>query len=215
MPTITGNIMQKINDSTDEDEIKMLLSLFENIDPSEIPAEALVDFVLTQTDDGHLWLATSDYSDTFEAIFALLSEVEMIRLPIALIYNALEHAVDWADDETDEDDGLNLSIRWATSLALLVQDEIYPIDDDILTRMKDHTQWQCRASAIDILAEMDRIAEIVPFLTDKDEDVATAAIFALPSSQETFDILNHILITKNVSDRVAEAALLKAHAFII
>ena len=203
--TLTDNVLAQINASNDDDEMQRLLNFFDDIDPSEIPIEELTEFVLTTTEDGHLWLATSEFTETFEAAFSLLCE-DSARLPIDDVYAALVHAIDWADETEDEDESLNLNIRWATALAVLVRTDDAPIDEDIITRMKACQRWQCRASAIDILAEMDRIAEIVSFLTDKDEDVASAAIFALPSSQETIDSLNHLLMTKNVSDRVAETA---------
>jgi len=203
--TLTDNVLAQINASNDDDEMQRLLNFFDDIDPSEIPIEELTEFVLTTTEDGHLWLATSEFTETFEAAFSLLCE-DIERIPIDDVYAALVHAIDWADETEDEDESLNLNIRWATALAVLVRTDDAPIDEDIITRMKACQRWQCRASAIDILAEMDRIAEIVSFLTDKDEDVASAAIFALPSSQETIDSLNHLLMTKNVSDRVAETA---------
>ena len=203
--TLTDNVLAQINASNDDDEMQRLLNFFDDIDPSEIPIEELTEFVLTTTEDGHLWLATSEFTETFEAAFSLLCE-DIERIPIDDVYAALVHAIDWADETEDEDESLNLNIRWATALAVLVRTDDAPIDEDIITRMKACQRWQCRASAIDILAEMDLIAEIVPFLTDKDEDVSSAAIFALPSSQETIDSLNHLLMTKNVSDRVAETA---------
>ena len=205
MATVTDNVLAQINASNDDDEMQRLLNFFDDIDPSEIPIEELTEFVLTTTEDGHLWLATSEFTETFEAAFNLLCE-GIARLPIDDVYAALVHAIDWADETEDEEASLNLSILWATALALLVRTDDAPIDEDIITRMKACQQWQCRASAIDILADMDRFSEIVPFLTDKDEDVATAAIFALPSNQETIDSLNHLLTTKNVSDRVVETA---------
>ena len=206
LPTVSDNILAKVTASEDDEEMSTLLTLFESTNPSLLPCTEILDFVLTPTEDEHLWLAINLHTATFDAAFSLLSEATPGCLPTYPVYVALDHAIDWADETEDDDDAVNFSVQWTTALALLVRSDADPIDEDILTRMKAHHQWQCRASAIDILADMKRVDEIISFLTDSNDDVACTALFVLPVNQKSLDALNNLLATQTLSEWVAKMA---------
>jgi len=200
-PTVVANIFTKMQASTDEDEINLLLELFEGVDTTLLPIPELTDFVLTTGDDDDLWLAVNEYESTWDKVYELLTEAPE-RIPAAPVYAALVHALDWADVDEDEDDGLVLSLQWMTRLALLARSDADPLDEAIMTRLKDHDMWQVRQLAVEVLADLERTDEISPFLTDADPDVATDALSALPWSAASLAAVESLLLDDDLEERV-------------
>ena len=205
-PTVVANVLTTLQASDDEDEINLLLELFTGVDETLLPIAELTDFVLTTGgDDDDLWLAVNEYESTWDTVYELLTEAPE-RIPAAPVYAALVHALDWADVDEDEDDGLVLSLQWMTRLALLARSDADPLDEAIMTRLKDHDMWQVRQLAVEVLADLERTDEISPFLTDADPDVATDALSALPWSAASLAAVESLLLDADLEERVRTIA---------
>ena len=204
-PTVVANIFTKMQASTDEDEINLLLDLFEGVDETTLPVSELTEYVLTSGETGDLKLAKYEYESSWDKIYDLLTGAYE-RIPTAPVYAAVGRALDWSDKAEDEEDGLVFSLQWTTRLALLACSDAAPLAEDVVTRMKDHAMWQVRQLAVEVLADLDRTDEIHPFLNDVDPDVAIDAITALPWSAASLAAVESLLLDADLEERVRTIA---------
>ena len=210
-PTVVTNILTKLRASTDEDEINLLLDLFEGVDETTLPVPELTEYVLTSGKTGDLKLAKYEYESSWDKIYDLLTEAYE-RIPTAPVYAALTHALDWSDKAEDEEEGLVLSLQWTTRLALLARSDAEPLADEMVTRLKEHEMWQVRQLAIEVLADLSRTDEIHPFLDDADPDVAIDALNALPWSSSSLAAVEALLLDADLDEQVRVVAIKRRDA---
>jgi hypothetical protein len=172
MPTLLDNLLMTIKETEDEDELKLLLGLFADVPGADLPIVELTDFLLTTNTDDDLWLIVGEMQEVWDAATELLN-VDAVRIPIEPVRAALRHAleaVDEVDEETDSDRDACLEhlASFATSLAE------YPAD--ILAALLAHSRGFVRDIGLDVLYQLNREPEILPFLADSDEDVRVSSL---------------------------------------
>ncbi|MBA3822623.1 MAG: hypothetical protein H0X24_01810 [Ktedonobacterales bacterium] len=172
MPTVIDNVLTTIQDSQDEDEMQLLLGMFAGIPTEELPTEELTDILLTTDTNEDLWLITASMTEVWDTLIELLSE-DADNIPEEPVIAARRHAlevVDTSDEEPDSDHDACLEHLVAFAISL----PEFPAD--ILVELLAHPRGFVRAIGLDVLYQLDREAEIVPFLSDPDEEVRTSAL---------------------------------------
>jgi hypothetical protein len=184
--TVTTNLMAKLIATDDEDKLKMLLGLFEGVPAADLPIEELTDFLLTTDNDENLWLITATMTEVWDTIVELLNK-NPENIPEERVIEALQHAldaVDATDDESDSDHDACLERLASFAIAL----SAYPAD--IQAALLAHPRGFVQDIGLDVLYQLDREPEILPFLADPDWEVRVSAInkawrFALLATLQT------------------------------
>ncbi len=172
MPTVQDNLLTKIQESQDEDELQLLLGLFAGTPTADLPTGDLTDILLTTDTNEDLWLITASMTEVWDTLIDLLSE-DADNVPEDSVIAALRHAlevVDSSDDEPDSDH--DACLERIASFAISLPE--FPAD--ILAELLAHPRGFVRDIGLDVLYQLDREAEIVPFLSDPDEEVRVSAL---------------------------------------
>ncbi len=172
MPTVIDNLLTTIQDSQDEEEMQLLLGMFAGIPTEDLPTGELTDILLTTDTNEDLWLITANMTEVWDTLIELLSE-DADNIPEDPVIAALHHAlavVDTSDEEPDSDH--DACLERLASFAISLPE--FPAD--ILADLLAHPRGFVRDLGLDVLYQLDREAEIVPFLRDPDEEVRVSAL---------------------------------------